>query len=279
MPARLSSPSLPTAAVRVSSVFCASESVGTAPRPRRSSGTKCMPARRRAPGGASAMSFPKSAMLPAGARVSSPEIAAMSSGCPLPETPAMPTISPPRTSRSMSSRFAPNWWRFARRRRVTSSATSPSFGGARREARRLGADHAPREAGVRLVARVDLPRHSPAAQDGAAVAKRADLVELVADVEDRAPACRERAERLEELLHRLRREHAGRLVEDEELRLRQQRADDLDALPLAHRERVHRPDAGRRRARTRSATARTRSVTTASVGRPVEPEPHVLGRR
>ena len=100
-------PSGPTAAVRVSNVFCASERVGTAPRPRRSSGTKCIPARRRTPGDAFAMSAPKSAMLPARARVSSPESAAISSGCPLPETPAMPTISPPRTRSRMSSSVTP----------------------------------------------------------------------------------------------------------------------------------------------------------------------------
>ena len=43
-------------AVRVSSVFCASESVGTAPRPRRSSGTKCSPRAAPARGEALAMS-------------------------------------------------------------------------------------------------------------------------------------------------------------------------------------------------------------------------------
>ena len=43
-------PPRPTFSVRVSSVLCASDSVGTAPRPSRSSGTKCRPSLRRARG-------------------------------------------------------------------------------------------------------------------------------------------------------------------------------------------------------------------------------------
>ena len=64
-----------------------------------------------------------------------------------------------------------------------------------------------------------------------------DFVELVGDVEDRAAARGEAPQRLEELGDLLRRQHRGRLVHDQELRVQQQRTDDLDPLPLADRER------------------------------------------
>ncbi len=62
-------------------------------------------------------------------------------------------------------------------------------------------------------------------------------MQLVADVEDRAAALAELAQRLEQQRHLLRGQHAGRLVHDQELRLQQQRTYDLDALALADRER------------------------------------------
>ncbi len=119
-------PAALTARVRVSKVFAASDSVGTAPRPRRSSGTKCRPARRRRPGGWSPIGLPNSRMASGAARGSSPESAAISSCCPLPETPAMPTISPARTSKRMPRRFMPNCSCRASVRSRTSSTTAPS---------------------------------------------------------------------------------------------------------------------------------------------------------
>jgi hypothetical protein len=65
-----------------------------------------------------------------------------------------------------------------------------------------------------------------------------DLLELVADVEDRAALGPERAERGEEPVDLLRREHRGRLVHDQQLGVLEQAAHDLDALALAHREGV-----------------------------------------
>ena len=55
------------------------------------------------------------------------------------------------------------------------------------------------------------------------------------------PSRRQLAQHDEQLLHRLRRQHRGRLVEDQQLRVGEQRADDLHPLHLAHRQRVHRP--------------------------------------
>ncbi len=72
------------------------------------------------------------------------------------------------------------------------------------------------------------------AQDRRAVAERADLVELVRDIEDRHAFGFELPQRSEQLIHLLRREHRGRFVHDEELGVLQQAAHDLDALADAH---------------------------------------------
>ena len=91
----------------------------------------------------------------------------------------------------------------------------------------------------------------------ARVAQRPDLLELVADVEDRAALGRELAQRREQPLDLLRRQHRGRLVHDQQLRVLQQAADDLDPLPLADRERVH---VARRVERQAVGVARPRTI-------------------
>ena len=75
-----------------------------------------------------------------------------------------------------------------------------------------------------------------AAQDRRGVAEPFHLVELVADVEDRAAFGLEPVQHDEELVGLLRGQHRGRLVEDQEFRVLHQRADDLDALALADRQ-------------------------------------------
>ena len=115
-----------------------------------------------------------------------------------------------------------------------------------------------------------------AAQHRRPVAQRADLVELVADVEDAAALGGERAQRLEQLLDGLRRQHRRRLVHDQQLRVLQQAADDLDALALAHRQRVHVPVGIERQAVVSSRPSRMR-VARSPVGGVVERERDVLG--
>ncbi len=236
-----SQPSRPTARVRVSSVFSASDRVGTAPRPRRSSGMKCRPSRRRARGDARAMSRSNRRIDPGGARGSSPESAAISSCWPLPETPAMPRISPARTSKSIALERGPERILLGQREAAHREDERAGAHLAMLELRRLGADHEARQAGVGLLGRIDLARDLAAAQHRAVVAQGADLVELVRDVEDRAALGGELAQGHEQRLHRLRRQHRGRLVEDEQLRRGHQGAHDLDPLALADREGVHRP--------------------------------------
>ena len=65
---------------------------------------------------------------------------------------------------------------------------------------------------------------------------RPHLLQPVADVEHRAALAGEALQRHEQVVGLLRRQHRGRLVHDDELRLLQQAADDLDPLALADRE-------------------------------------------
>ena len=176
--------------VRVSSVFCARLIVGTAPRPRRSSGTKCRPScaapSRRVAGRCRCRSVPSR---PAARRVLA-DSAAISSCWPLPETPATPTISPARTSRDRLQRSTPNWSCAgsdrSRRRQHHGAGPGlrvPALGGSAPIIRR------DRLALLSCVGSTS-PGDLAAAQHRAVVAQRADLVELVADVEDAAAADR-----------------------------------------------------------------------------------------
>ena len=88
-----------------------------------------------------------------------------------------------------------------------------------------------------LAVPVTLPLRSTVAR----VAELLHLVQLVADVEDAAPLGGQLAQRLEQLDDGLRRQHRGRLVEDQQLGLLQQAAHDLDALALADRKIVDQP--------------------------------------
>ena len=154
----------------------------------------------------------------------------------------MPTISPERTSRWMSLRSVPNGSSDACESPARRRRTSPSS--AARAVLRHGqvlADHHPRHRLRRLLRRHAGAGDLAGAQHRRRVAELLDLVQLVADVEDAAALRRQLAQRLEQLAHGLRRQHRRRLVHDQELRVLQQAADDLDALALADRQRVHEP--------------------------------------
>ena len=64
-------------------------------------------------------------------------------------------------------------------------------------------------------------------------------MQLVADVEDAAALAGQLFQHHKQLLYRLRGEHRGGLVEDEQLRIGQQGANDLHPLHLAHTQGVH----------------------------------------
>ena len=111
---------------------------------------------------------------------------------------------------------------------------------AMRQLRRFGADHQARQRGIRLLRRVAHTGDLAAPQYGTGGAQRADLVQLVADVQDAATFGRQLPEHHEQLVHRLRCQHRGRFVEDQQLRAGQQGTDDFDALHLAHAQGVYR---------------------------------------
>ena len=98
----------------------------------------------------------------------------------------------------------------------------------------VAADHHPRQQRLgraRAVDRVDL---APAPQHGDAVGDLEHLVQLVRDEDDGHPLCDEALEDLEQLHRLLRRQHRGRLVEDQDVGAAIERLEDLDALLLAH---------------------------------------------
>ena len=98
------------------------------------------------------------------------------------------------------------------------------------------AHHQPGERRRGLGLRVDVRDHLAVAQDGGVVAELLHLLEPVRDVEHRAAFAGEAAQGYEELIRLLRGEDRGRFVHDQQARLLDQAANDLDALALAHRE-------------------------------------------
>ena len=101
------------------------------------------------------------------------------------------------------------------------------------DARDLGADHHAREALGALLLRVGGGDQLAAAQDRGAARERQHFGQPVRDVEDRDALGRKPPQRDEEEVRLLRRQHRRRLVHDDEPRLLQQAAHDLDPLPLA----------------------------------------------
>ena len=106
--------------------------------------------------------------------------------------------------------------------------------------RRLGANHQARQGGVGFFRRVTHPGDLAAPQHGASSAQRANFVQLVADVENAAALGRQLAQHHKELFDRLGREHRSGLVQDQQLGVGEQGADDFHALHLAHTQGVHR---------------------------------------
>src|SRR5690554_5633400 len=68
------------------------------------------------------------------------------------------------------------------------------------------------------------------------MAEGTDTVQLVADVQNTATPGRELAQGIEQFAHRLRRQDRRWLVQYQQLRLAQQRPDDLYPLAFAHRQ-------------------------------------------
>ncbi len=160
-------------------------------------------------------------------------MASISSVWPLPSTPAIPTISPPRTSKRHvvdllqppvvvdGQPFDPE----QRLLRLAGALFDPQ--------QHLSADHQARQTlfgRPRCRQRLDL---LAAAQHRDPVGDLGHLVQLVADEDDRLPLLGQAPHDREELLCLLRGQHRRRLVEHEDVRAAVERLQDLDALLLA----------------------------------------------
>ena len=103
----------------------------------------------------------------------------------------------------------------------------------------VGSHHQARQRGGGLHLWVDLGHHLAVAQDGSVVAQLLHLFQPVRDVQHRAAVAGQPAQGHEQLVRLLRRQHRGRLVHDQQPRLLQQAAHDLDALPFTDRQVGH----------------------------------------
>ena len=167
-----------------------------------------------------------------------PVTVSASSRWPFPATPATATISPARTVKRDALHgvrapvaFGPDVLQLERRlARVRGKSLEP----------RASSSSCPTisEASERGVdpSRVDGRHGLPAAQHRHAVGDGRHLVQLVRDEDHRSPLVGHRPQRHEERLRLLRRQHRGRLVENQDPRLAVERLQDLDALLLAERE-------------------------------------------
>ena len=124
----------------------------------------------------------------------------------------------------------------------------------------LAADHQLGQLLARRLGGRTRRHHLAVAHDVDRVGDRHDLAQLVRDQDDGHAARAQGAQDAEQLIGLLRRQHRGRLVEDQDARAAIQRLQDLDALLLADRQvadqRVGIDAAARSRAPSRSSSAR-----------------------
>ena len=231
-------------------MFSASEKSSTRPRRCRSSGMWPSPASRqsRQPSSVTSSAADQRSVPPSTLR--RPAIASISSVWPLPSTPAMPTISPARTSNETSADLLERAVvvdRAALRpeqrlRRLAGALVDPQ--------QHLAADHQARQALLGRPCRRQRLDLLAAAQHRDPVGDLEHLVQLVADEDDRLALLGQAAHDREQLLRLLRGQHRRRLVEDEDVRAAVERLQDLDPLLLADGDVLDRSRAGRRRARS-----------------------------
>ena len=163
-----------------------------------------------------------------------------SAPCPLPDTPAMPTISPACTVSEAAASPARPCGSVTVTRSSTSSARARR---ARRAAalRHLAPDHQlgeRRAVGARGRAVRDL---AAGAQHRDAVGDRQHLVQLVRDEDDREPVRHQAPQHDEQAFDLLRGEHRGRLVEHEDARAAIEHLQDFEPLLLADAQARHAP--------------------------------------
>ena len=106
--------------------------------------------------------------------------------------------------------------------------------------RRFCADHQAGQRCVGLFCRVAHTGDLAAAQHGAGIAQLTDLVQFVRNIQNTAALRGQLFEHHKQLLHRLRGQHRGGLVQNQQLRVGQQGTDDFHPLHLTHAQGVHR---------------------------------------
>jgi hypothetical protein len=165
-----------------------------------------------------------------------PEIASSSSDWPLPATPAMPTISPARMSNETSSTMVTPRMSLTVRF-LTASLTAPA---AASPFSTLSSTRRPTISSASsptVVLDVFARRHHLAASHHRhRVGDRHDLAQLVRDQDDRLALFLQLPEDAEQMVGLGRRQHAGRLVEDQDFGAAIERLQDLDPLLQADRE-------------------------------------------
>ena len=159
-----------------------------------------------------------------------PASARRNSRCPLPSTPASPTISPGRTSRSTSWKRGPGEPAHAQQR----LAVRGELGLGRKCLVDGAADDEAQDLRLRDARRGHRAARLAVAQHRDAVGDALHLGQAVRDVDDGRARGRDRAHLLEQQLALDGRQRLGRLVEHEHLRLERQRLGDLDELAIGH---------------------------------------------
>ena len=212
----------------------------TAAWPRRSSGTKAASRRRLRVMFSPPQGTPASLTASADALVRSPEMASKSSDWPLPRD------TRHRDDLAGAHHEIDALQRYAERvvgRHGEAGELEQGLAGCRTAPRLdrcdVAADHEPGEGGGGFLLWID-PRHqAPMAQDRRVVAEAFDLFQAMGDVEECAAFAGQALQGDEELTRFLRRQDRGGFVQDQQARLLQKAAHDLDALAFAHREIRH----------------------------------------
>ena len=165
-----------------------------------------------------------------------PRSASVSSVWPLPWTPATASTSPARDAEADAVEVDRGRARRRTRRSWTTSASSPRLGASLWTISSTGRPTMSAASSALRGGRLGLADDRAAADHRDPVGDRADLAQLVGDEDDRLAGLLELAHDLHQLVGLLGRQHRGRLVEDQHLRVTRQRLDDLDPLLDADRQ-------------------------------------------
>ena len=158
----------------------------------------------------------------------------------MPATPAMPRISPARTSKLMPLTRGTPWSPATTRSRTSSTGSRGRAGAFSTRSSTLRPTISSASSSLLVSAVLRCATIGPGAHDADLVGHRHDLAQLVGDQDDGAALRLEVAQDAEEMVGLLRRQHAGGLVEDQDVRAAEERLEDLDPLLHADRQARHR---------------------------------------